>query len=220
MAAASSTALRSLTPLWTRLLTCWPEKIAVCLGLALGICGPYFGLQHLPGRTPRLVPETVLDLAIGFSPGWIVVYLSVGLLVPLAPLLAVDRVALRRYAIGLTWLCVPCFALFWLAPVVGPRPEVAASNLLYDLIVTLDRPTNSMPSLHAGLAVYSLLYADRVLRPAWDARTRLAWNLAGWSWGLAILYSTLATKQHWALDLPAGMGIAAAAHAIAWRRRG
>ena len=46
----------------------------------------------------------------------------------------------------------------------GPRPEVLPDHDFYELLVAYDRPLNSMPSLHAGLVVYSLLFANRVTR--------------------------------------------------------
>jgi hypothetical protein len=74
-----------------------------------------------------------------------------------------------------------------------------------------------MPSLHAGLVVYSLLFGLRVLRDVLRPRALTAASIAGCAWAALILYSTLATKQHWALDLPPGMALAACAHALAWR---
>lgn len=200
-----------------RLTACWREKIAVWLGLAVGICVPYFGLQRVEAFPPWRVPETGLDRAIAFEPDWIWVYVSIALLVPLAPALAREAGALQRYAVGLALLCLPCFVLFWLAPVVGPRPEIAPDHALYGWIVSVDRSTNSLPSLHAGLAVYSLLFIGRVLQDELPRGPWIAWSLMGWIWGAAILYATLATKQHWLVDLPAGMALAWGAHWLAWR---
>jgi membrane-associated phospholipid phosphatase len=195
----------------------WREKLAVWLGLAVGICVPYFSLQRASSFPVLRVPETSLDRAIAFEPDWIWIYVSIAVLVPLAPALARDRTALRRYAAGLACLCLPCFALFFLLPVEGPRPSLVPEHALYGWIVSVDRSTNSLPSLHAGLALYSLLYIGRVLQQE-RGPARGALRLAGWLWGAAILYSTLATKQHWVVDLPAGMAIAFCAHRLAWRR--
>lgn len=193
------------------------HKIAVWLGLAVGICAPYFTLQQVQLFPLRTLPVTTLDHAIAFAPGWIWAYLSIAVLVPLAPALAVSRTALARYAVGLGLLCLPSFVAFALFPVEGPRPPLAADHPVYRLIVSVDRPTNSLPSLHAGLVVYSLLFGLRVLRDALRPRALAAASIAGCAWALLILYSTLATKQHWALDLPPGVALALGAHALAWR---
>lgn len=202
---------------WTRLVAQLPAKIAVWLGLALGICIPYFTLQRLTLLPARMPPASALDRWIGLEPIWIWAYLSLALLVPLAPALATRRDELRRYALGLCALCLPSFAVFLLLPVAGPRPEQAPQHAIYAWLIGVDRPTNSLPSLHAGLTVFSLLFALRVLRPALGRAQRAALGALAWTWGLAILYSTLATKQHWAFDLPPGVLLAFAAHALAWR---
>jgi membrane-associated phospholipid phosphatase len=207
-----------LAPLVARVRALLPAKVAVWIGLAVGICVPYFALQHVGAPPLQGVPATALDRAVPFAPQWIYAYVSLGLLVPIGPLVAATRDELARYAIGLALLCVPCFAIFLLVPVAGPRPEPGAAPWLYDAIVLVDRPSNSMPSLHAGLTLYSLLYVHRVLGPHLGARARWGVAIAGAVWGAAILYSTLATKQHWLLDLPAGLLVAWAAHVLSWRR--
>jgi hypothetical protein len=194
-----------------------PAKLAVSLGLAAGICIPYFTLQRVALFPARVPPETALDLWIAFDPRWVFAYLSIALLVALAPLLATQRDELRRYARGLAWLCVPCFVAFLLVPVLGPRPQEIPAHGAYAWLVGVDRPTNSLPSLHAGLAVYSLLFGLRVTRGVLAPAARAAVVAAGALWSAAILYATLATKQHWALDLPPGVLLACAAHALAWR---
>lgn len=205
-------------PLGRRVRVLLPAKIAVWLGLAVGICVPYFGIQALAWLPGRELPATALDRLVPFAPGWIWAYVSLAVLVPLAPLLATSRDELARYATGLAWLCVPCFVVFLLFPVLGPRPELHPESGLYAWIVSVDRPSNSLPSLHAGLAAYSLLYIDRVLGRTLPPRRRLVVCGLATTWGALILYSTLATRQHWALDLPAGVVIAWLAHRIAWRR--
>lgn len=200
-----------------RLRACLPEKIGVLLGLSAGICVPYFLLQRVGVRPVREAWITPVDLRIAFEPDWIWAYASLALLVPLAPLLTADRDGLARYARGLAVLCATSFAIFLLFPVVGPRPTVVPTDGLYAWIVAVDRPLNSLPSLHAGLTTYSLLHVGRVLRDALSRPARLGLVALGVAWGAAIIYSTLATKQHWVVDLPGGIALAVAAHALAWR---
>jgi hypothetical protein len=197
-----------------------PEKVAVLLGLALGICIPYFSLQRVEFFPLRSLPAVWLDGWVAFDPAWIWPYASIALLVPLGPLLATRRDQLARYARGLALLCVSCFAFFLLFPVEGPRPEVAPDHAVYRLMVAYDRPANSLPSLHAGLVVYTFLFGYRVLRDALAPRERAAFVATALVWTGLILYATLATKQHWALDIPPGVLFAWAAHRLAWRGSG
>jgi hypothetical protein len=193
------------------------EKVMVLLGLSVGICVPYFLLQQLAWRAPRAAWVTPLDLEIAFDPRWIRAYASLALLVPLAPLLTSTREDLARYARGLACLCLPAFLAFLLFPVAGPRPPELPANGLYAWIAAVDRPLNSLPSLHAGLTVYSLLHLWRALADAVPRSTWLVLVGLGVVWGAAIVFSTLATKQHWVADLPGGIALAWAAHAWAWR---
>lgn len=206
--------------LQARLRASLPEKIAVLLGLSVGICVPYFLLQRVDAFPLYPPPVTPIDRWIGFDPAWIWSYQSVALLVPLAVLLASRRDELVRYSKGLALLCLPCFAAFLLLPVEGPRPETLPDHAVYRLLVTYDRPSNSLPSLHAGLALYSVLFGYRVLRDGLRRRERSAALVLGSLWTAMILYSTLATKQHWVVDLPLGLLAAYAAHALAWRSAG
>lgn len=196
------------------------DKLRVWLGLAVGICVPYFTLQHVRLFPSHSVPELAIERGIPFQPELIWAYVSIAALVPLAPALASSRIALLRYAKGLALLCAACFLGFALFPVEGPRPETVPDHGLYAWIVSVDRPSNSMPSLHAGLVVYSILFALRAVRDDVPRRRHHALAIAACVWAALILYSTLATKQHWLLDLPAGAALAWLGHALAWRAAG
>ncbi len=188
-------------------------KVAVWLGLAVGICVPYFTLQRVHLFPTRDVPATPIDGLVAFDPAWVWPYASLALLVPLAPLLAERRADLLRYAKGLFRLCFVCFAFFLLMPVEGPRPAEVPDHAVYRAIVGVDRPSNSFPSLHAGLTVYSLLFAAHVF-----GRKKPLLLAAGLVWGGLIFYATMATRQHWFVDLPAGLIVAVWAYQTAVRR--
>jgi membrane-associated phospholipid phosphatase len=182
----------------------WQYKLWLTVTLGLLFCVPYFALQRLvvfPVRTLALSP---LDRAIGFDPGWIWVYQSVYLLVGLVPWLA-TRAQLARYARGFAALSFTGFACFLLFPVAGPRPATVPTTGMYGWVAWYDRPTNAMPSLHVGLAAYTVLFGARMSRGRVDASTRRWLLVVGAAWAVAIAYAALATKQHYAIDLPAGL---------------
>jgi hypothetical protein len=202
-----------------RLAAQLPGKIGVLLGLSLGICIPYFSLQRVELFPLRRLPSLWIDAWIPFDPGWTWAYQSIALLVPLGPLLAThrDELARSRYSRGLAMLCAGAFAFFLLLPVEGPRPEVVPQHEMYQLLVSVDRASNSLPSLHAGLAVYTFLFLYQVLRTALSPRGLRIFVTAAFAWTGLILYATLATKQHWAMDVPPGVLLAWIAHRGAWR---
>jgi hypothetical protein len=202
----------------TRIRSHLDAKVAMFGLLALGIVVPYFSLQRWHFFPPRAPIVTVLDAAIPFQPAWTPLYLSVCLLVPLFPLFATRREDVWRYLRALVVLCLPCFAFFLFFPMPGPRPEVAPADGAYQWLIGVDATWNAFPSLHAGLVVLSFLYGWRAIACDLGPRGRALFAVASLIWGGAILYGTLATKQHWVADLPPAFLLAWVAHRWAWRK--
>ncbi len=101
-------------------------------------------------------------------------------------------------------------------PIQCPRPVDPTAAGMYVLVTSYDPPTNAFPSMHMALATQSLLFGLGMLR---TAKSHWLWPLSilGILWLLAIAYSTLATKQHYAIDLPAGVALAIVCHLILGR---
>jgi membrane-associated phospholipid phosphatase len=185
-------------------------KLGLTVGLVMAFCIPYFLIQRFPVRPPRTLHPSGLDGLVPFQPAWTAVYQSLYLLMPGVAWLADSAESLLRYARGFVALSAAGFAVFMAFPVVGPRPLVASPEGLYGLLVRYDSPLNCFPSLHVALAAYSLLFAQHLLTGARRVVAGLVWPSAAWT--AAIAYSTLATKQHYAVDLPAGLLLALLAH--------
>jgi membrane-associated phospholipid phosphatase len=196
----------------------WRLKCALSAALTLAFCVPYFTLQRLtlfPGHT---LPPTPLDRAVTFQPdGWVYVYQSVYLLFPTTPWLATSREQLARYTRGFLCVSLVCFAFFFLLPVECPRPDDAPRDGMYGFLVSYDKTINTFPSGHVALAVFTVLFGRRIF--GGDRRAGLrAFFAFEWLWVGLIAFSTLKTKQHFAVDLPAGALLAWAADAWAWRK--
>ena len=163
-------------------------------------CLFYFTIQRVPLAAPATLEPTIFDSLIPFEPRWTIVYQSLYLFLPL-PWLCESALELRRYVrafLAVTAVAFLCFVAF---PVAGPRPAVMPDDALYRLVVSYDRNVNTVPSLHVALTVLTLLLALRLLRSA----------VARWAaliWAALIIYSTMATKQHWAIDVAAGFVLA------------
>ena len=204
----SSTIARSL-------IACFELKLRLYLVLSAVFCGPYFAIQRLAWLPPHVLSPNIMDRAAGFHPETIYLYQSVYLLIPVFPFLAGSREELFRYTKGFLWLCAVCFVTFIYFPVLGPRPESAQGNWMTQIVYTYDKNLNVFPSLHAGLAVYSVLFGFAISRIQPPLR-KLA--IVGAVWAGTIMVSTLTTKQHYFVDLPPAVVLAWIAHRWAWRR--
>ena len=102
-------------------------------------------------------------------------------------------------------------------PVEGPRPAVIPDHWGYQVLVSYDNKLNAFPSLHVALTVYTFLVGYELLREKLNLRGCRFFALVAVGWTTLILYATLATKQHWAVDLPPGMIAAWGAYKWAWR---
>lgn len=183
-------------------------KLALYAALTLVFCIPYFLIQRVAWIHPRTLPLTPIDEAIGYFPGSVYAYQSVYLFIPLLPFLAATREDLFRFARGFLLLCLVSFTIFLFLPVAGPRPEHAAGNWMTQFVFSYDTNLNAFPSLHVGLAAYSVLFG------AVTQSRRLVAVCALWL--MVIMFATLAMKQHYFLDLPPALALAWLAHRWAW----
>lgn len=194
-------------------------KLVLSVVLTVGFCLPYFLLQRWPVMPIRALPVTPVDRWIPFEPAWVWAYQSIYLLMPLPAWLAVRRADLRRYAIGFAAISAIGFTAFALYPVASPQPAaIPAHHLAYRLLRSYDGTLNCFPSLHAALAVFACLSGWRTLGPIVPRKWRIFGACAAAGWVLLILYATLATKQHWAVDLPAGVALGWLVHRWMWRK--
>ena len=184
--------------------------------LAGGFFLCYFLLLKFPLWPVTLMPVTAPDLWIGFRPGALWLYVSLWLYVPLAPGLLHDRRELLDYYLAVVALSLAGMAVFLLWPTASPRPELDWMQYPpLGPIIAADDAGNALPSLHAAFAVFSGIWLDRLMRraaaPHWLRGASMLW-------GLGILYSTLATRQHVAVDVVAGiaLGWAAAQLHLRW----
>jgi membrane-associated phospholipid phosphatase len=199
---------------WRRLTTLWRAKLGLTAVFNILFWGFYLFLSRHALLPVHTLPMTRLDRWAGFQPHlWAWVYESNFLLVGVVPWLIDSRVELRRYATGFAFLAAVSFVGFALFPVASPRPTNLEASPFLIFITRVDGPLNAFPSLHAGSLIYTLAWARRLcggrLKP-WVAALLIGW-------AALILFATLATKQHYALDLLAGGLIGWAADWFVWR---
>ncbi|MGD0058335.1 MAG: phosphatase PAP2 family protein [Verrucomicrobiia bacterium] len=181
-------------------MTHWRTKLLLTLGLPVGFCAGYLLLQRHPWRPVTSMKPLVLDQMTPFVPGAIYLYESLWLLMPIAPWLIRSRADLNRYSAGVIVIAVAGFLTFWIFPTAVLRPALPSeANGLYRALIRIDGPANAFPSLHVAFAIYHAAWCGAVLPK------RVGWII--WPWAMAIVASTLLTKQHVALDAIAGAAV-------------
>lgn len=185
-------------------------KLGLAAALNLGALVPYFWLQRNTFFPITTMPQTPLDLWLGFNPQAVWVYLSLFLLMPIAPM-QMDRIyQLRRYALGVVAMSAVANVIFLFWPTAVEREIGGGTDMIYRALVAVDMPLNAFPSLHAAIAVYSALCCEQV----WRCRS---WRVVIWPWVLAIVWAMLSIKQHVALDAVGGILLGTASYRLAFR---
>lgn len=177
----------------------------------------YFFLLRFPHAAVSVMPLTWLDGVIPMQWWAWVPYLSLWFYTCLPPALLPNVRQLLYYGLGVGGVCLVGLLCFYLWPTAVPvftRPPGTGLALLEGV----DTAGNACPSLHVAIAVYSAFWLHAQLREVGAGRS---WQLVNWLWCLAIVYSTVATKQHVVLDALAGtvLGSAGAWLALAGFRR-
>jgi membrane-associated phospholipid phosphatase len=174
----------------------------------------YFLLMKYPVFPVTEMPETMIDRWVRFHPAALWLYASLWFYVSLPPMLLDTRKRLIRYGWAAGAVAAFGLAIFFFWPTKIPAAIVDWSRYSrFAFLRQIDASGNACPSLHAAFAVFSAVWLGRLLR---QAGAPLWVRGASVLWGAGIVYSTLATKQHVALDVAAGvvLGLAGAA----WRQ--
>ena len=163
----------------------------------------------MPGRTLH-VPELPFDRAVPLQPAWTLVYASLYLFAILLPLFVVHQEEqIRRTVLAYLTVWVSAYVCFLLYPTAALRPArvigegfgVWSLQFLY----SMDPPYNCFPSLHVAHSFVSALTCYRVHRGVGIAAA-IGASLIG--------VSTLFTKQHYVLDVFAGILLAYVAYVV------
>jgi membrane-associated phospholipid phosphatase len=175
------------------------------LGTSLGMTvffTAYFWVLNHPLSSPTPMPLVVVDRWIGFHPAALSLYLSLWLYVSLAPALLTNSRELASYGVAAVVLSTIGLGIFLLWPTAVPKSDIAWSqHPFFAFLKSVDASGNACPSLHVAFAVFSAVWFERLLRRMRAGGVVRAFNGL---WCLGILYSTMAIRQHVALDVLAG----------------
>ena len=163
----------------------------------------YIFLLHHPAYPVTIIPPLWLDNLIGIQPWTLPFYLSLWFYVSLPPLLMTTKSAIVEYGLWMGGLCITALTIFYFWPTaVGPVETDWAQYPGMAFLKSMDAAGNACPSLHVATAVFSWLWLRKYL-PALGLGRLTDYLLTVWC--AIIVYSTMATKQHMALDVLAGI---------------
>ena len=212
---------RQQTPWYRQIAAVIPRHVVLkSIGTTLFIglfFGAYFYLLKQPAYRATVMPVTVLDRLIGFQPLALPVYISLWVYVSLPPALLATRRELYGYGKVMAGMCLAGLIVFYFWPTLVPAADIDWA--LYpevEFLKSIDASGNACPSLHAATAVFSGIWLHHLLRrfgaPPWI----LMFN---WLWCTGIVYSALATRQHVAVDVLAGLVLGVLAATLSLRHR-
>jgi len=158
-------------------------------------------------------PEIWLDRALTLEPVWALVYGALYLFLIVLPVFVVrEREHIRRTFLAYLAVWITAYVIFMVYPTVAPRPDKVIGKgfakwglrFLYEA----DPPYNCFPSLHVAHSFVSALTCYPVHR-----RVGIFATLAA----AVVAISTLLTKQHYVLDVVAGVALAFVAYWVILR---
>lgn len=191
----------------------WLKCIGTSIFMSLFFWAYFFLLKN-PAFPVTVMPLTVVDEWIGFSPWALIPYFSLWVYCSLPVMVIPERVRLINFGVWIGAMCLLALAIFYFLPSAVPVANIDWSQYPgVSFLKEVDAGGNACPSMHVAAAVYSSLWLYWLL-----AELRLGWRAqsAQLLWGLAIVYSTLGTKQHVSLDVLAGVALGIA---FAWGSR-
>jgi membrane-associated phospholipid phosphatase len=187
-----------------------PYPVSVPMVVLVLLVPFYLFIAELAPEGTLHVPELALDHVVPLQPTWALVYGSLYLFLILLPVFVVrqeEQIRRTVWAYLMVWMVA--YACFLVYPTRAPRPAKVIGDgfVVWGLrfLYSSDPPYNCFPSLHVAHSFVSALTCYRVHRGVGIAAALCA-SLIG--------VSTLFTKQHYILDVIAGMFLASVAYAV------
>jgi hypothetical protein len=192
---------------WSRLKHLWFFKsTGTALFMAIFFYS-YFSLLKSPVFPVLSMPTTGIDDAVVFWPPAFYWYISLWPYTSLVPALQPSFLRLVAYGCGIGGLCLTALVVFLFFPTAVPFHDSAQwfRDPSMALLREIDMAGNACPSLHVASAVFSAAALHRLLK---DMRCPAWLGYINWLWCAAIVYSTMAIKQHVMWDVVAGVCLA------------
>lgn len=190
------------------------KALGTPISIAMFFLAYFFLLKH-PFFPATIMPVTWIDRMTSFQPMALPLYVSLWLYVSLPPALLATRREVLSYGLAIGVTCVIGLLIFCFWPTAVPTVHVDWTlHPNVSFLKNIDASGNACPSMHVVAAVFSGISLHHLLRrfgsPVWLLTINVLW-CAG------IVYSTLATRQHVAVDVLAGLVLGTVAAGLALR---
>jgi hypothetical protein len=185
----------------------WLKTLSTAGGIALFFYAYFWAMRH-PLSEVSVMPMIWIDQWIGFQPLSFPLYATLWLYISLATALARDFRDLVAFGAASLAISAVGLAIFMLAPTKVPDFGIDWSlHPSLEFMKSVDVSGNACPSLHAAFCVFAAVVLHAQLRNLDAPRWLVVGNVL---WSLGILSSTVATRQHVALDAIAGAALGGA----------
>ena len=197
-----------------RVATLWPLKLVGNTFATVGFFVLYF--QVMQHRLPDawILPLTPLDRWLELRVWALPLYGSLWLYLALPVAFARDMGELNAFTLRAAAMSAIALTVFWFWPTAVPIFVIDGElHPALHFLKTTDAAGNAFPSLHVSFSVFACAVLMRQLRevgaPSWM-------HLLNVAWAVGIVYSTLAIRQHVAIDVAGGLVLGLA---FCWRLR-
>jgi hypothetical protein len=188
--------------LWGRIGHLWVLKMLSTMGAIAAFFYAYFWVMRHPLAEVTVMPLIWMDRVIAFEPLSFPLYVLLWVYVSLGTALAREFRELAAFGLASLAISLVGFAVFMLMPTRVPEFDIDWSlHPTIEFLKRTDVGGNAFPSLHAAFSVFTACVLHAQFKAIGAPRWLRIGNLllcAG------ILYSTMATRQHVALDAFAG----------------
>lgn len=173
-------------------------KLRVFVEVALFVIVPYFLLEYFPPFSAHIMQFSFIDNYIPFNSQSIWLYQSLYLFIVIRTFTMTNLNTFIQYASMFTLSAALSFVVFFFYPTICPRPSAENTHWIYSNFVKWEKPLNAFPSMHVSLVLTTCFFT------LYDQRCSKLYKLLGVVWTIGIIFSTLQSKQHVALDIVGG----------------
>ena len=187
-----------------------PYSVSIYMVALMALVPVYLYIAHDVAAGSVHRPEIWLDQLLPVQPVWALIYGALYLFLIVLPVFVVrEQEHIRRTFLAYLAVWLTAYVIFMAYPTVAPRPDKVVGKgfanwglrFLYDA----DPPYNCFPSLHVAHSFVSALACYPVHRRVGVFATVAA---------AIVALSTLFTRQHYVLDVVAGVVLACVAYWI------